>query len=398
MARSALTLDEAIGHHGKIIKYYRHFVINPPHGWTQEQLAEALDVSVRWVQEMERMPFIQSVARRKALTTIFGIPRSLLDLEEHEKLSHHETAHLQLWVIDSLEVAIRTRWQLYYTSSNSVTEEGLLNQIDILEQLADNGGVDERRLYRILSQSYQLAGSLARDNFHYSRAKKYLREAQRLAQEAQLPDLETTAIARQAVVLLRQERFEEALTIYQRAASLTTRTQYYVGAYVYSGLAEAWARNKHQTNYKTESYRALDHAQNLLAHGPSILAEENFTYVRLTAHSLEDTRGECYMLLGEPKKGLEYLQKASQKLDLTMNRRQCRLLMQQAEAYLAAGQPDDCVHHTLKGLQLAQALESPGNINWAREIHTKLLDSKWKSEPVVGKLGAAVIDPPQRKQ
>lgn len=46
-----------------------------------------------------------------------------------------------------------------------------------------------------------------------------------------------------------------------------------------------------------------------------------------------------------------------------MTRRQCRLVMQQAEAYLAAGQPDVCVDKTLQGLDLAQAMMSKENVN-----------------------------------
>ncbi len=74
-----------------------------------------------------------------------------------------------------------------------------------------------------------------------------------------------------------------------------------------------------------------------------------------------------------------------------MSRRRCRMYMQQAEAHLAAGQLDYCVRYTLKGLQLAKTLRSNGNIHWASEIHDKLLQSKWKSEPAVGELGAAIV-------
>ncbi len=382
-----MTLDEALGHHGKIIKYYRRFVMNPPDGWTQEQLAEAMDISVRWVQEMERIPFIQSISRRKALAIILSIPAALLNLEETEKLTSHASSHLQSWMLDSLENGTRSRWHLYYSSSNSITEEGLLSQIEILERLADDGSADERRIYRILAQSYQLAGSLARDDFRYSSAKKYFREAQRLAHEASSPDLEATAVARHGLVLLRQERYEDALKMYQGAAELASRAEPHVKAYVFSGLAEALARNKH----RSDSYRSLDQAQKLLDRSRIISLEEDFTHIRLTAQSLEDTRGECYVLLGEPNKGLDYLRTALQQLDPTMSRRRCRLLMQQAEAHLAAGRPDQCVRYALKGLQLAQALGSTGNINWASEIHGKLLASKWKGEPVVGELAAAIV-------
>ncbi len=387
MAKSPVTIEEAAGHHGRVIKYYRRSVINPPDGWTQEQLAEAMDISVRWVQEMERMSFIQSISRRKALVAILGIPAALLDLEEVVKISNSASTHMQTWLLDSLEDVTNTRWQLYYTSGNSITEEGLLNQIERLEQIADEGLKDQNRIYRILVQNYQLAGSLARDNFHYSNAKKYFREAQRLAQEAQSPDLISTSVSRYAVALLRQERIEEALTMYRSAADLAAHTQPHVKAYILSGLAEVLAR----TNQRTECYKTLDLAEKLLDRAQLVSSVEDSAHVRLSLQSLEDSRGECYVLLGEPLKGLNYLRTAQKQLDPTMNRNRCRLLMQQSEAFLAAGHPDQCVRYALKGLQLAQALESTSNINWAREIHVKLLQSKWKGEPIVGELGAALI-------
>jgi transcriptional regulator with XRE-family HTH domain len=387
MAKSPMTIEEAAEHHGRVIKYYRRSVINPPDGWTQEQLAEAMNISVRWVQEMERMSFIQSVSRRKALVAILGIPAALLNLEEAVKISDSASTHIQTWLLDSLEDVTNTRWQLYYTSGNSITEEGLLNQIERLEQIADEGLKDQNRIYRILIQNYQLAGSLARDNFHYSNAKKYFREAQRLAQDAQSPDLIATSVSRYAVALLRQERIEEALTMYRGAADLAARTQPQVRAYILSGLAEVLAR----TNQRTECYKTLDLAEKLLDRAKVVSPVEDFAHVRLTLQSLEDSRGECYVLLGEPLKGLNYLRTAQKLLDPTMNRNRCRLLMQQSEAFLAAGHPDQCVRYALKGLQLAQALESTSNVNWAHEIHVKLLRSKWRGEPIVGELGAALI-------
>src|SRR5690242_11950115 len=156
VANSPLTLEECLGHHGKLIKYYRKRVMNPPDGWTQEQLAAASKLSVRWVQEMERQPFIHSITRRKALAVILGIPAALLSLEEAELLPQRGPGVLQAWMIASLEDGTRSRWYLYYTSSTAITEEGLLGQIEILEQMADEGARDQTRLSLLLAQNYQL--------------------------------------------------------------------------------------------------------------------------------------------------------------------------------------------------------------------------------------------------
>lgn len=135
----------------------------------------------------------------------------------------------------------------------------------------------------------------------------------------------------------------------------------------------------------------LDLAEKLLSQAGDISPEDDLAFVRLTVQSLHDKRGECYVLSGQPRKGIEYLQIAERLLDHRWSRNHCRLLMQQAEAFLAVKEPDTCVEYAIEGLQAARVLGSTGNINWASEIHSKLLTSQWRNEPVVGRLGASIV-------
>ena len=385
-----MNLDEAKGHHGKIIKYFRKDI----NRLTQEQLAEALGITTRWLQELETMLFILNTNTREALAMRLGIPRLLLNLEEVDILSQYGKISLDNWLVDSWENEMFSRWELYYASNSLITERGLLEQIRKLEHHADAGSRNQYRISGILSKDYQLAGSLARDHFHYSDAKKYLREAHRLAEVAQSVDLAAMSVERLAVVLLRQEHIEEALNVYQQTLELAHHAQPHIKVYIWIGLGEAFARN----GRKDDCYRTLDRAQKLLAQYSTVPVEKDMAHIRLTMESMDSTRGECSVLLGEPQKGLDYLQSAFRKLDLTMTRRRCRLSMQQAEAYLAAGQPDACVDMTLQGLRLAQALISNENVNWACEIHTKLLASRWQNEPMVGQLRKAIVTALQEMQ
>jgi tetratricopeptide (TPR) repeat protein len=346
-----------------------------------------MDVSTRWVQEIERTEYIHDINRRKALAIVLGIPAALLDIEKLERLSERSTLQLKPAMLNDLEDGMRSRWQTYYSSSNHITEEGLLEQIEILEQLADDGKGDIKRIARLLSQSYQLAGTLARDDFKYSRAKKYFRDALDFAKDAQSPDLISTSVARHALVLLRQERKDEALLTYHEAVDLAKNAHPLVRAYIHSGFAEAQARK----GLRDDCHRTLDFAEKLLNKAGDVSLEDDLAFVRLTIQSFQDDRGECYVLSGQPLKGIAYLEAAEKLLDRALSRNHCRLRMQQAEAFLAAKEPDACVEYAIEGLQIARTLGSAGNINWASEIHDKLLASTWKNEPVVGKLGAAIV-------
>lgn len=317
---------------------------------------------------------------------IVGDPSTIENLQEIEARFNRRTMRLHTWLLDGLERETHLRWHLYYTSSNSQAEQGLLKQIDRLEQIADDDGPHQRRAYSLLAQGYQLAGSLARDNFSYIRAKNYFEQAYQVAQEAGITDLATAALVRWAVVYMRQENFAEALSLYQKALNMAKRAEPQVKAYVCKNMAEAYARN----GYHKECYLSLDQAENLLVHVQSVSPEDDIAQVRLTFQSVEDTRGECFVLCGEPVKGLEYLQEAQKRLDQTISRNHCRLLMQQSEAHLALGSPDHSAQFALDGLQLARLLGSKGNIHWASEIHTKLLKAGWGGEPAVKDLELSI--------
>lgn len=320
---------------------------------------------------------------------LVGVPPANLLPREIETLFTRKMARLQTWIVEGLEDGTRLRWQLYYTSRNTLTEDGLLNQIMKLELLADDGGKDYTRICRVLAQNYQLAGSLARDQFRYHEAERYFRKAHYVASETNLPDLSASALARHGLVFLRQGQeyqVKKALKLYQNAADAAKHAEPYTKAYVLSGLAEVLARNGHAS----ECYRVLDQAEQLLDRVRSVPLEEDFAYVQLTMQSLQDSRGECFVLLGEPLKGLDYLRAAEGQLDQKMSRNHCRLLMQQSEAFLAANQPDQCVQQALGGLRIARQLESQSNINWSHEIHAKLQASRWKNESVVEELQAAI--------
>lgn len=384
MANSRVTHEEVIGHHGNVVKYYRRYVMNQPRGWTQEQLAEAMSVSVRWVQEIEKMEYIQDIHRRKALAIILGIPTALLNIEKLERFSEQVLFYPAM--LKDLESDIRSRWQMYYSSSNQIVEEGLLEQIEMLEQLADSGKGDAKYIAHLLSQSYQLAGTLARDNFKYSRSKKYFRDALSFARDSLSPDLISTSIARHALVLLRQERVNEAAIMYSEAIDLAQKAQPIVQGYISSRLAEALARQ----GLRDSCYRMLDTAEKLMGANCTSL-EDDQAFVHFTLQSIQDKRGECYVLSGQPQKGIEYLQMSEKSLNGNYSRNYCRLLFQKAEAFLAANEPDTCVAYAIEGLLLARTLGSAGNINWASELHDKLLASPWKNEPVIGKLGTAIV-------
>lgn len=377
-------------------------------GFTVERMAAETDIPLRTLFDYcaGRVPVpkdrLEVLAHALGYSREYLVPKMIQEEEAEFEAGNHmdepdkeisafpgrRTGHLQTWLLDSIEDGTRLRWQLYYTSRNTLTNDGLRNQMMKLEFLADEGHEDRERICRVLAQNYQLAGSLARDKFQYSAAKDYFHKARKVIDINEVPDMGAIAIARHALVYLRQghNHLGKALQLYKDAATIADHAMPHVRAYVLSGLAEAYARN----GEKDECYHALDQAERYLHRAHYMSVEEDFTYVYLTLQSLEDARGECHVLLGETEKGLHYLQSAQKQQDQKISRNYCRLLMQHAEAFFAAGQPDQCVRYALEGLQLARTLESVSNVHWSYEIYDKLLLSVWKNEGVVKELEEAL--------
>jgi transcriptional regulator with XRE-family HTH domain len=109
-------------------------------------------------EDMNRRQTLQILGTGTAL--LVGVPPAHLNLQEVETLFTRKMARLQTWIVEGLEDGTRLRWQLYYTSRNTLTEDGLLNQITKLELLADDGGKDHARICQVLAQNVKLLTTL----------------------------------------------------------------------------------------------------------------------------------------------------------------------------------------------------------------------------------------------
>src|SRR5215472_5508284 len=136
-------------------------------GWNQQQLADFAELSVSTIERAERGESIRvdsiqrlcaclhrtpeqlgllhreqeerdddEMKRRQTLqllgtgtALLVGVPPTGLPTQAIENLFTRKLTRLQTWIVEGLEDGTRLRWQLYYTSRNTLTEDGLLNQI-----------------------------------------------------------------------------------------------------------------------------------------------------------------------------------------------------------------------------------------------------------------------------
>src|SRR5712692_1786066 len=119
-----------VTHQGQVITQYRK-----AKKWSQEDLAEALQVDVRTVQRMEKQAMIKNISRRQLLMGLLGIPAALMELENgllHQALKTPLTLNKDR--MSFLEDEMPTRWELYYTGGTLRAARGLDIWIDEVTQ------------------------------------------------------------------------------------------------------------------------------------------------------------------------------------------------------------------------------------------------------------------------
>jgi transcriptional regulator with XRE-family HTH domain len=67
-------------HQGQIVALYRKAM-----RWSQQDLAEALGISLRTVQRMEQEAMIEDIERRRFLVGLLGIPAVLMTLGDEDR-------------------------------------------------------------------------------------------------------------------------------------------------------------------------------------------------------------------------------------------------------------------------------------------------------------------------
>src|SRR5579884_4448000 len=68
-------------HQGQLVAQYRKAL-----KWSQQDLADALGVSLRTVQRLEQTPMIEDMKRRDFLVKLLGIPAALMAVEYEDIL------------------------------------------------------------------------------------------------------------------------------------------------------------------------------------------------------------------------------------------------------------------------------------------------------------------------
>lgn len=371
-----------IVHQGQIVKQYREAL-----KWSQQDLADALQVSLRTVQRMEQMQVIKK--RRELLIQLLGIPAALIVLENNKLQQSKKTS---LVVNDDrmayLENNMILRFQAQQVGGTRSSSHGLdlwMNEVTSFVKTAEGTGWHTRAL-SILSMSYLLQGTIARSmKLDYTKAHTAFQEAYHIAQELDDPELMALALFREGVAFINEEKPREAITYLKGAHDTITGHGYpYLRGHILKLLSEAYAKAQQQQ----ECWRCVGLAEGILSQLTGQPERSMFIQREFSLASVTAQRGVDAAFLHDYDRAIRLIDKGLIGVSPALIPTRARLTIQKAEAYYGLGEMANCVTHAEEAFTLALSVGSNKTIARVENLYTALKQSKWNKEPDVRRLGA----------
>jgi tetratricopeptide (TPR) repeat protein/transcriptional regulator with XRE-family HTH domain len=362
-------------HHGAIVAAYR-----VAKGWSQQRLANELEVDLTTVQRMEKLPMIKNVSRRWFLVGMLGIPASLLGLEGESPHTEKLGLAVNADYMTFLENQMSTLWEIYFMGGSSKVANGLglwINEITGFAESAQ-GTPWHQRTQSLLCMSYQLQGGVVKG----SQAQLAYQQAYRVAKELNDPELMAAALARRGTTFIWQEKPTDAITVLNGALHLINGHGFpQLRGRIFNALSLAYA----QTQQPKDCWHTIRLAESAIddrAH------RQERSWVLFDTNLITAQKGINALFLGDYHRACALIDKSLINCSPTWIPGHARLLARKAEAYHGLGEVDECIAAAQEAFILASSIKSQRTITQVRNLHLSLAQSRWKNEPVVARLGA----------
>jgi len=341
-------------------------------------------ISLRLLQALESSGIDRDHIRQKLLAGVLALAESafILSSDGLRQIEQGSSA-LSDGLIAFFEDDIAARWELYYTGGTARAAQGLdrcVKEIEKVSRLAQ-GTSWHNRVLLLLTMSYQLQSCVMRDMMLYKQAHVGYQRAFEVAQELDEPELMSSALAREGVTLIQQEKPKEAI-IYLAGALNMLEEQCYprLQGYIFKALSEAYAQDRQAD----ESKRNIDQAERALEKQEHI---QERSLIRLSAATLAAQKGVNAVLLRDHRGALTLIDESLRTYDPTVVRGRARLTAQKAEAYYGLGIVDACTTTAEDAFVLASAVGASKTTATVKKLHATLTQSIWRKEESITRLG-----------
>jgi transcriptional regulator with XRE-family HTH domain len=283
---------------------------------------------------------------------------------------------------------LANRWNLYHTTGAKYADLGLgakLQELDGLVQIVE-GTRWFTQVLTLLTTGYQLQSCVLRDMMNYRHSHVAYQKAFDVARTLEDQVLMVSALAREGVTLVQQEKPQEAIIYLTGALNiLDDNDSSVLRGYIHQGLSEAYAKAK----MTDESWRSIERAEGYQT--DQVHIQERSLIRGVTRASIVAQKGVNAVLLRDHHRAIVLIDESLKMYDSSLVRGYARLLIQKAEAFLGLGTIDACVHYAQEALSLARGVESSKTVARVQSLYNQLQQSHWRKEPGVIQLGKALM-------
>jgi tetratricopeptide (TPR) repeat protein len=236
--------------------------------------------------------------------------------------------------LSELEDDLMDRWNLYHTAGARYAYLGLdakLQELDRLAQIVE-GTRWSTQVLTLLAMEYQLQSCVLRDMMNYRQSHIAYQKAFDVARALEDQELMVSALAREGVTLIQQEKPQEAVIYLTGALNILDGYDSSVlRGYALQGLSEAYAK----ANRTDESWKSVEQAEGYRT--DQVHVQERSLIRGVTTASIAAQKGVNAVLLREHQRAVTLIDESLKTYDTSLTRGYARLLVQKAEAFLGLG-------------------------------------------------------------
>lgn len=375
---------------GQVIRYYREL-----RQWKVKDLADALGQTPRHIYEIEssaNMP--ELISRRQSIAQLLKIPPVLLGLSivlpsgdlEQSDIERAGIIHtISPQTMEMYENMLVLSWELYYTSSAQLAAYNIDYWLSNLAEAAKEAkGIQHHQLVAMLCRFYQLSGVAARDRMDLPKALRDGKMAVDLAFQLDNSELIAASLFRRAKTYLKQEKHDIAIQDLEAALPYADRSREALRGYVYQATAEAYSIVAGEDlQAQKKSLHIFDQVGRIIRKGN---AEDDGSFVKLNIAGLYMDRANALKFYHKPKEAHDALDIARSNLGPELTRWQARLLIADAQIYLAEKDTESCCEMAFGALKVVRATQSRSNEMRVQNLYQQLRASH-PGHPLVNRLG-----------
>jgi transcriptional regulator with XRE-family HTH domain len=372
-----------MGHHGQTIAAYR-----ARQGMTQEDLAEELLMHPRSVQKLESKAMVRSMQRRWFLVGLLGIPATFLDLEGTPPWDERTTLAVNQDTMSFFESELDLRWQVLNTAGYAVAANGLSLWIDkSVEFVRSASGTPwHRRACGLLSMSYQLQGTIAREGLQFDLARSAFELAYTAAKEVNDVEMMAATRVRQGQISRVDPSINdpiEATKYFQATLDLIKDKPF---PKLHGNTLQALAEASAQAQEKQDAWRSIGLAERIVGREDS----NERSRIKFDNSTVAAWKGVCALYLGEYDRSNRLIGKALKDYNPLWVSGRARFLMHQARALAGNGEIDESIAKAEEAAKLAGVIKNQRTVGAVRNFHQDLTQSRWQREAGIKRLGAII--------